>query len=252
MNLQALIEQTAAALAAAEPTKYGLRTAVVTLDGVTCTMTATAARGWHRPARTTTQFKRDGKVISRAALAAEARASVTSVVADAVAPLKDGAVQRAAEAAAQFAESALAKLADAGWDLQVAAPYPDSGIGRAAYRAATELRSLLSSLTMRADPTGLCRRPGDPDIRKVSPTGVAAFVNRAKEATALSFDAYVAKMVDKVGHADSAEICGGSVWNGSVLTVRKGEVTERWHTQQIVNCSGLGTLFNQWPTRLMK
>jgi hypothetical protein len=34
--------------------------------------------------------------------------------------------------------------------------------------------------------------------------------------------------------------------------VTKGGTVERWKTQQIVNVSRLGKLFNQWPTRQLQ
>ena len=95
-------------------------------------------------------------------------------------------------------------------------------------------------------------RYGDPVIVVRCEEAINRVVAQAREAAGASFDAYVIKMVTKIGGVDSASVAGYHLWNGSVLTVTKGDVVERWHTQQIVNCSSLGTLFNQWPTRLMK
>lgn len=80
---------------------------------------------------------------------------------------------------------------------------------------------------------------------------IERFIDEVKEATGGSFDAYVAKLVAKVGDCDSASV-EGYLWQYSILTVTKGETVERWKTQQIVNVSCLGKAFNQWPTRKMK
>lgn len=251
MDLNTLIADTTTALAAAEASRTGFKQAAVERDGVTCTMSFTPGRGWRHPERTTTQFKRGGKVVAKSALVAEQVAATKSLVADAIAPLKDAAVEYAGQLAQREADRALAMLEAAGWDLEVAAPYPNSGIGRIAYRTAIEKRAVLSRLSVSTNPRG-CRMPHEPDMRARSEAGVAGYVAEERAAAGASFDAYVHKMVSKIGGVDAAEVSGGHLWQGSILTVRKGETVERWHTQQIVNCSCLGKLFNQWPTRLMK
>lgn len=81
--------------------------------------------------------------------------------------------------------------------------------------------------------------------------GIERLVARVRAETGESFDAYIEKLVAKVGNCDAATI-EGDLWNFSTLTVTKGETVERWRTQQILNVSVYGRIFNQWPTRLMK
>lgn len=85
----------------------------------------------------------------------------------------------------------------------------------------------------------------------VNEEGVEQLIAESGEEAALSFDAYVAKLTDKVGPCDSASVTG-TLWQRSLLTVRKGETTERWQTQQIINFSVYGKAYNQWPTRKVK
>lgn len=80
---------------------------------------------------------------------------------------------------------------------------------------------------------------------------VATLLLKVAIETASSFDAYVEKLISKIGDCDSAEF-SGHLWSHSVLTVVKGSNTEKWKTQMIINVSCLGKLFNQFPTRKMK
>ena len=248
MSIAQLTAETAAALAATEPTKHGYRQASVERDGITCTMTFTAARGWRHPAKTTTQFKRAGKVVSRAALLAEETAGAVSAVAEAVQPRRDACVARALESAQSCVDRVLAELAAAGWDADKVAPSPTHAVGQA-YRLAQEKRQLVMSLTTSVAAT---LRHGEPHIVRRSDKGIERFMERCRRDAEDQFKAYVAKLAQKIGHADHAELSGGALWDGSVLTVHKGELIEHWSTKQIVNCSVLGKLFNQWPTRLQK
>ena len=78
------------------------------------------------------------------------------------------------------------------------------------------------------------------------------FVQSAMEMAAAQYDAFVDQAGGKIGKCDAASLAGSHVWGHSILTVAKGETVERWKTQQIVNQSVLGTVFNQWPTRKLK
>jgi hypothetical protein len=42
--------------------------------------------------------------------------------------------------------------------------------------------------------------------------------------------------------------CTGALWENSTLTVETTEGTQIWHTKMILNVSGLGKIYNQWPT----
>jgi len=81
---------------------------------------------------------------------------------------------------------------------------------------------------------------------------VERFVARAGEDASNAYTAFIAKLESKVGPCDRAELLGEHVWGHSTLVVTKGEKTESWRTQQIINVSKLGRPFNQWPTRKLR
>lgn len=171
----------------------------------------------------------------------------TGLIAAAVAPLKVGAQDHAEKLAAQVYAAMLKALHASQYNLEVVAPYPKATMGKAAYRAALARRSAFQRLFV----TDAARRFDDRttfltvDVRKL-----AQYLKDEREAAGVSFDAYVAKLEGKVGQGvTAASIEGRQLWQGSTLIVAKGDTIERWHTQQIINCSVLGTLFNQWPTR---
>ena len=168
----------------------------------------------------------------------------------AVAPLREQAVASAATYAQETIAKVHAALAAGGWDLNVVAPYPRSDIGRGSYNVALGKHNLYSRLT---NGTQSCRSFRDADIRVASPEAEARFIAAAKENAAAEFDSFVAKLAAKIGPCASAALRGSSVWQYSFIDVvlASGE-KQTWKTQQILNCSGLGTVYNQWPTRLVK
>ncbi len=175
---------------------------------------------------------------------------MTNLIEAAVAPVKAEAFARAQQDAVALIDRLTAKLEEAGWDLDVAAPYPNSRTdGRNTYLAKKARRSLFEAITRSAQSSRSMR---DPCIVVPAPDREAHFVNNAIDLAGQQYDAFVAKLVGKIGEVDSASLAGSHVWGHSVLTVTKGETVERWKTQQIVNQSKLGTLFNQWPSRKVK
>ena len=92
--------------------------------------------------------------------------------------------------------------------------------------------------------------------RKPCALAEAKFIKDAKDDASVAFDKYVAKMIKKIGDVKSAEmtsVYNRNVWGFSVLSViNQDDEVSSWKTQQIVNVSKLGKLFNQWPTRKMK
>lgn len=166
---------------------------------------------------------------------------------------KADAVSDAGSDARQYADKVREDLLAHGWDINAAAPYPWRKDGYAA-DAARHKHNTYSRLTQ-SDPAKGYQRNGmnnEPRFVVMSDTGVARFVEDAERNAALYYDAFIVKMVAKVGECDSAEISGSHVWSHSILTVTKGASVERWKTQQIVNTSKLGLRFPQWPSRLMK
>jgi len=79
---------------------------------------------------------------------------------------------------------------------------------------------------------------------------VRRYVAAARHAAQMEVDSYVIKLAGKIGKPVRDLTVTGSLWNNSTLSVvcEDGEA-QCWVTRCIINCSCLGTLFNQWPTR---
>lgn len=180
---------------------------------------------------------------------------MVNCIAQAVAPLRADAIARAEKNARDRAEAILADLATYDWDLQKAAPYPRSMMDRKAYVAQKRKRDIYNMLTS-ADGSRnrISRSMNDPDYRLRDETKVNHFIEQCKEGAGLQYDAFVAKLTTKVGEGvTAATLNGNHVWGHSILLITKADgSTEKWKTQQIVNTSALGLLFNQWPSRKVK
>ena len=174
---------------------------------------------------------------------------MTHPVETAVSPLKAEALARAEKDALDLIHRLIAQLEEKGWDLDKVAPRPNGQMSREQYQTMAHRHSLFERVTTWVKPTF---RLNEPNLRKRSPENEAQFVADAVTLAGQQYDAFVAKLIGKVGDCDSATLTGSHVWGYSILTVVKGERIERWQTQQIVNQSKLGTLFNQWPSRLLK
>ena len=169
----------------------------------------------------------------------------------AVLPLKQAAIDASVEYATNLIAKIHTDLEKHGWDLDKAAPRGNSfRDGRNEYIQKNAKHNLYESVT--AFVNG-CTRPGEPHFRQKSVEREQSFIERAKKGAAESYDMYVGKLISKVGEVKDAKLDGGFVWSLSYLTVTKldGSI-EKWKTQQIINVSKLGTLFNQWPTRKVK
>lgn len=201
------------------------------------------------------QVRRINKILKARGLTAEGTRFVkdqTGLVAAAVAPMQESAVENARRCAQEYVDSMVAKYA--GKDLNVIAPYPRSTMGWQEYKRAESFRNALQQLmTAYHGPyTSYYSDDRAPRYLVVDAAKIARFIADEMEAAGASFILYVAKLETKVGEGVTAASVEGRLWTGSVLTVQKGDVTERWHTQQIINYSSLGNAYNQWPTRLMK
>lgn len=171
----------------------------------------------------------------------------SSPIAQVVAPLKDRAVEYAIAKRREFLEGSIAAN-PVGTNLTTKFPYPrGTAMGKAQYRQMAEAYHFTRRLfTTRVEGIG---HPGDPLIvTGVNVKNLADLLNATRAATAASFDAYVTKLESKVGECQSASVMG-DLWARSVLTVTKDDAVEHWSTQMIVNVSGLGNPYNQWPTR---
>jgi hypothetical protein len=178
--------------------------------------------------------------------------AVKSPVELAIEPLKAEAIAYAEDMTQDRIAKVLAELAAMGGDAEVYAPYPrDTRVSRNVYLAQKAKHDFVAMVTKSADDSAT-RRWNAPDIRVASPERIAKVIDDAKADAALQYDAFVAKLNAKVGACDTATLVGSHIWGYSVLTVTKGEATEFWKTQQIVNVSKLGTHYLQWPSRKVK
>lgn len=177
----------------------------------------------------------------------------TGHVAAAVAPLKADAMEHAAEQARAYVERVAAMYA--GKVLDEVAPRGHARMSRQDYRRADAKRSAILSVLVVQYPEQASRVIFErgPGVLVRDAEREARFIKSEADAAGVSFDAYVLKLEGKVGQGvTAASVEGRYLWQGSVLTVTKGDAVERWHTQQIVNYSVLGNAFNQWPTRKLK
>jgi hypothetical protein len=176
---------------------------------------------------------------------------MTNPIEAAVLPLKTDAIVRAERDALALMDRIFAKMDEHGWDADKAAPRGNSRAdGHIQYKTKMSIHNLYLMVTTYVHPT---RGYNDPNLRKRDQAVEDRFVENAKETAALQYDMFVAKLISKIGDTKTATITGNHVWGHSILTVETADGTvERWKTQQIVNQSKLGLLFNQWPSRKIK
>jgi hypothetical protein len=193
------------------------------------------------------------KAEGKAADAYAAEVAAREPVGRAVHPLKAEAVKAANERAQAVVKSVTENLIRHGMDLNAAAPYPFNMSAWDNRAQAARAKNALYSRLTRDDPQAKnshCMNA--PYVVVMSPDGIEHFINQAEQIAAAEYDAFICKLVNKIGDCDSATLDGSHVWAHSILTVTKPTGVERWKTQQIWNISKLGNEFPQWPTRLMK
>jgi hypothetical protein len=169
-----------------------------------------------------------------------------------VLPLKTDAMASAVEAAVDQIARVLAALEAAGWDLNVAAPRGNSLRDRKEdYMRKNAKRNFFASVTKRVETHNY--RIDAPSIVEKCVESECRYMAAVAENAAEQYDLFVAKLCKKVGPVVDASLTGSHVWGYSLLTVEKADGTaETWQTQQIINQSIYGLLFNQWPTRKLK
>ena len=182
-----------------------------------------------------------------------ALAATHQVISAQLEPYKAECIERAAQAFLYYIENVIKPaLEEGGYDIDKIAPRGSSlHESRSSYLHKQRYRAEISSLTESLPKQSYS--PCEPTIVKLSDERVARRVQQTREAMAADFDSYVNKLSAKIGEGVvSAEITG-RLWDYSTLTVTKNDGSvERWRTQQIINVSCLGKLFNQWPTRRSK
>jgi hypothetical protein len=181
-------------------------------------------------------------------------------IAIAVAPLRAAAIKSAEDWIRERIKTSTALLIARDWDLNKAAPRSDSmKTSRLQYESAMGLRNWLQSLTLSNEERNgpyYSRNRNSPEYRQMAYPNHAEIIEQAKEQAAAQYDAFVCKLIKKIGPVNRALLQEQGVWQYSILSVRKLDGPrvrwEHWKTQQIENVSVLGNYFPQWPTRLMK
>lgn len=174
-----------------------------------------------------------------------------NLIAEAVAPMKADAILHANRWATARIAYVLAELAAHDWDMDKAAPRPRStSCGRFEYLAKQQKVRLFEAITQA---TWSTRRMDEPNTRRAEPSLEAKFIADAERSAAAQYDAFVSKLINKIGPVTAATLTGNHVWSFSELRVKTtaGEI-QTWRTRMIVNTSKLGLLFNQWPSRKIK
>lgn len=171
----------------------------------------------------------------------------------AVLPLKSDAVQRAEQDAKQIIANVEKNLSENGWDINIVSPYPSTNISWEEFVLKNSRRKLYMYLTTKADSQQRGNSLHGAYIVKMNPATINMFIEESERMAEIEYDEFVFKLNNKIGEVVDAELSGNHVWGYSILTVTlpNGEV-QRWKTQQIVNTSKLGKLFNQWPSRKIK
>lgn len=172
------------------------------------------------------------------------------MIRDAIEPLRSAAEDFAIESANGAVMRVIAWLHEGNADLNEIAPHV--AYGHYDYDTNGRKRAMIGELCDRKDSV-LARNV--PQIMILNPTKICEFVARQKKQAGLDFDAFVEKLIIKIGKATKVELITSAhnPWLNSMLkcTMTDGSV-EHWQTQMIINQSSLGKLFHQFPTRRIK
>jgi hypothetical protein len=170
----------------------------------------------------------------------------------AVMPLIEDVKKNAEQIARKNIEYIIAEFEAGGWDAKKVVPYPRAfSTSRSEYKIAIRKRSEFLSICTHVESSISMDRP---EIVRKDDKKIEQFIDSARNSAAMAYEAYVNKLIAKVGSdVVEAALGGNHVWSFSVMTVKKSDgSTERWETKCIVNRSIYGLLFNQWPTRKLK
>lgn len=177
------------------------------------------------------------------------------LVTEAILPMRELAQDSAEKIIKERIEETLHTLENEfSWDRGAMAPYPSSlresridfKMKVNKYYFLGEITNPLKGVTMMGEPV-YCR----PDEKRI-----AKALEKARDLAAFTFDCYAAKLAKKVGTdvvSAKAESLGNDLWQSSKLVVYHTDgAFSTWNTNTIVNCSVLGKLFLQFPTRKEK
>lgn len=170
-----------------------------------------------------------------------------AVLKDATQAIREDYVARYTEMMMVVLKRDRAGLEAVGMDAQQYAPYPSGNMSRADYRKAefkyrrvrSSFRGVKSCRSMREPEIVVEREDAEPRVREA-----------ARQAADAEIDSYLYKMTGKIGKLATKATTNGRIWDSATMIVEcaDGE-TQTWSTRCIINCSCLGKVFNQWPTR---
>lgn len=144
-----------------------------------------------------------------------------------------------------YLKNLIDKLKKANWNQDDVAPY-GRGSGE------SEMYHLYHALTDEKERIAF-RKRSDPDIRKQSKAKEKKWLEDQAKIAELNYDAFINKMVQKIGEPVVEATMKGSIWTNATLDVvtASGEA-QTWTTKIILNFSKFGKMFNQYPTRKKK
>lgn len=173
----------------------------------------------------------------------------------AVAPLKNDAIESARQQCQKKIDNTIVDLQNSNWDAQIVAPYPSSrtDYGFVYHTKLAEYRWVRSITVSDKAKQPYCRSHKDPEYRQRSADMENEMIKQWEDLAAAQYEAFVAKLVNKIGDCVSATLEGNHVWGHSILHVTKADGTkEKWKTQMIYKISCKGKPHNQWPSRKIK
>lgn len=167
-------------------------------------------------------------------------------------------IEGAAKRADEFVQHLMDVLAKAGWNLNAVAPEPDYKMSRTAYNSAASRRQTYNRLVTQPDhgqPSYLRRSVAkdEPLIVKPNEAGRKHYIEASKAEAAARYDAFIQKMIEKIGKPVENAKLTGSIWTGCQIWVRCVDGEEQiWNTKMIINFSKYQLMFNQFPSRRAK
>ena len=177
-------------------------------------------------------------------------AIIETPIAQAVEPERRNAIRSAVKASREYYTKLRNALAKGDYILDNVAPKPERNLiykDHEKYKMMDETRSTFL-------------RFFDFDVHIYDYTGngrprAGAYRNLLREAideTNARYDAFVYKLVKKVGEHSEAALVGSHVWSHSILTVTTPTGVQRWKTKSKWNYSKYGLAYMQWPSLELK
>lgn len=175
-------------------------------------------------------------------------------VRQAVEPLRADAIERARQGAEEAIKNVHIALAAHEWNINAAAPYPRALGGGLQFFAARAKHNLFHAVTQQDPARGYQSNNGTRPVYVVMDAERGQrYITQQMEQAAAEYDAFVTKLINKVGDVVAAVLHGNHVWSYSTLIVTKPDGSKvAWQTQQIINYSKHGKPFNQWPSRKLR